>query len=61
MSKDLQTNIAAGVLAVAVILKVILGWFKVQVEFSQEFLSSIGVLAVMFAMWKIGKSGNNTE
>lgn len=60
MSKDIQTNIAAAVLALAVIIKVILGWFKIQVEFSQEFLSAIGALAIMFAMYKIGKSGNNT-
>ena len=60
MSKDIQTNIAAAVLALAVILKVVLGWFKVNIEFSQEFLSAIGTLAIMFAMWKIGKSGNNT-
>jgi hypothetical protein len=58
MSKDMQTNIAAGVLALAVVIKVILGYFKVQIEFSQEFLSAIGTLAVMFAMWKIGKPNN---
>lgn len=55
LSKDVQTNIAAAVLALAVIAKVVLGWFRIQIEFSQEFLSAVGSLAVMFAMWKIGK------
>ena len=61
LTKDVQTNIAAAVLALAVIAKVVLGWFKIQVDFSQEFLSAVGSLAIMFSMWKIGKPNNNTD
>ncbi len=60
MSKDMETNIAAAIMALAAIIKGVLGYFKVQIDFSQEFLSAIITVCVLYAMWKIGKSGNNT-
>ena len=61
MSKDLQTNIAAAIAALAIIIKVVLSYFNIQIEFTQEFLSAITVIAGLFSMWMIGKPGNNPD
>lgn len=61
MTKDIQTNIAAVVFALAVVIKGLLGYFKITIDFSQEFLTAVSTLAIMFAMWKIGKPGNNPD
>lgn len=61
MSKDLQTNIAAGVGAAAVIAQYIAGKFGVDLGLTADVLSAITVAAGLYVGWKVGKPGNTPE
>lgn len=61
MNKDLQTNIAAGVGAAAIIAQYVAGKFGIDLGLTADVLSAITVAAGLYISWKVGKSGNNPE
>ena len=61
MSKDLQTNIAAGVGAAAIIAQYVAGKFGIDLGLTADVLSAITVMAGLYVSWKVGKPGNTPE
>jgi hypothetical protein len=58
MSKDLQTNIAGGIAAAAIVAEWTANKFGVQLGITADFLNAIVVLAGCFIAYKVGKPGN---